>query len=105
MSISVEIAFSRWEALNIALNNMSGPDVNEKLDEFINAAVDWFVEESKNKQQHDSALSNEPVRTSTPRSSTTPLTQQRQMQTDMQLQSIMAEEGSDEKWNNIKLTK
>lgn len=41
----VEIAFSRWEALNIAVNNLGGGDGNEKVEEFITTALEWFADE------------------------------------------------------------
>jgi hypothetical protein len=42
----VLIAFSRWEALRIGVNNMAG-EGQTKVDELITTAVDWFIEESQ----------------------------------------------------------
>jgi hypothetical protein len=42
----VELAFARWEALHIAMNNMAG-DAQAKLDDFINTCVDWFLDEKE----------------------------------------------------------
>ena len=32
--------------VQIAVNNMGGADENEKVDEFINTAIEWFLDES-----------------------------------------------------------
>ena len=32
--------------MQIAVNNMGGADANEKVDEFINTAIEWFLDES-----------------------------------------------------------
>lgn len=43
--LGVEIAFSRWEVLTLAVNNWAGSQGQDKVDDFIDACVDWFLDE------------------------------------------------------------
>lgn len=38
--------------MQIAVNNMGGADANEKVDEFINTAIEWFLDESTTNEAH-----------------------------------------------------
>jgi hypothetical protein len=47
-SVSSSAPFFSDPALaQIAINQMAGPDVEDKVDQFITTAVDWFLDESQ----------------------------------------------------------